>query len=303
MDDGELELLRKLTAAAAHPITRGTSRTLKFSITHDPAAEVNALPIVRWAAAIWRLSGPRRFRKPTDPSAVLLDGAMRKAEQRITREGATWTTVTGPATAVAMTARRIGWRFTSAFKVVDDNGKTIDLGETDPKGIRIAVERATERTAARRFAETKGNEAFVGGIWSAPVRRALSGRRMGPAAKAALRRAFAGGYWSKARRHAEGLCETMDCDKCGAEYDDTYHRVWECAAIEEERKHKVSEELRRKAAGADRDDPRWTRALVADPSRTVPPPRSDHAECWYFAPGVQHERWFEGIVYTQTVRP
>ncbi len=164
---------------------------------------------------MWRQSGPRRLRRPTDPSTVLLDGAMKKAEREIEKNGYSWTSVTGPATAVAMTARRIGWRFISAFRVQDDCGRTIDFSETDPKGVKVAVERATARASARKFAETKGNEAFASGIWHAPVRRALSSRRMTPAAKAALRRAFAGGYWSAARRHAEGLCETTECDLCG----------------------------------------------------------------------------------------
>ncbi len=264
----------------------------------DPAVEANAGILVSWAGAAWRACGPAQHRRRTDPNPVLLDNAIKKADKGLRDGGYRWDNVKGPAGGVIMTARRLGWRVLSGFRVEDERGGIIDLGITDPRGVRIAVERATRDTAAAKAAAKAGLDRASGGVWMAPVHRFIGSKGTHPAAKAAFRRAFAGGFWTRSRRVAAGIGDDCTCELCGHHLDDLYHRCWECEAIKELREKHTSQEMRDAAARARRDDPRWTRGLISNPCRTVPPPRRDYGEKWFFAPGVPTEQFFGGTVYT-----
>ncbi len=197
-----------------------------------------------------------RYRRRTDPSPVLVDNAIKKAEKDLSDKGHYWANVRGPAGAAIMTARRIGWRFISGFRVVDEKGSIIDLGTTDPRNVRVAVERATRTAAAVKASSKEGLESSTDGIWMAPLTRTLASSGLAPAAKAALKRSFMGGFWTKARLAAEHLCGSSDCELCGAEVDDEHHRIWECHAVEPLREKFTTEEMREQAAAAPRNHPR-----------------------------------------------
>ncbi len=109
---------------------------------------------------------------------------------------------------------------------------------------------------------------------------------MGPAAKACLRRAFIGGYWSGARRAAAGLIEDATCE-CGAPRDDTFHRLYECPRSQSTRDALLSDHWLAMARAAGRDHPMWTRCLARDPAGDLPGACDDHREIWYFAEDVQ----------------
>ncbi len=104
--------------------------------------------------------------------------------------------------------------------------------------------------------------------------------RLPPAARAALKRAWTGGYWSRARLADVGLVDAADCDKCGARRDDAYHRIWECecAEVKAKREAATTPEMRAEAARVARDDYRYTRGLMPSPWNKCAPPRSDHSE-------------------------
>ncbi len=298
VSDYELEILASLTATATPPNTRGTSRTLKLQLHGDPATEANAGIIQFWAGAAWRACGPLRARRRTDPSPVLLDNAIRRADRTLNAEGFKWENVRGPAGAAIMTARRIGWRFLSGLRIADERGSVIDLGATDPHNVRAAVVRATRADAMIRASKREEMGETTDGIWISPVMRVLRNNKITPMARAALRRAFTGGSWTRARLAAQGLCTDTDCEKCGGALDDDHHRVWECTATEPLRMEYTTEEMRRGAGDAERNHRYWTRAITLNPSATVPPPRRDFGEEWHFAPGAAHERNFAGTVYT-----
>ncbi len=223
--DHELGILNLLTSNATAPNTRGTSRTLKLLITDLPAVSANGNVITQWAAAIWRACGPRGQRRRTDPTPNLMEAAIKKANRLLDAQGKTWSAIRGPAGAAILTARRLGWSFLGGLRVVDERGCQLDMGCTDPKSIRTAADRATRAGAAISAATKLGLRDADSGVWDAPVRRALSSKSMAPMAKSCLRRAFAGGCWSKARRFAEGLCADELCDKCGKGPDHDHHRI------------------------------------------------------------------------------
>ncbi len=193
MSDHELESPTSLASAAVPPNTRGTSRTLKMMLHGDPAIEANVGILHFWAGAAWRACGPARARRRTDPSPVLLDNAIKRADRELAAKGYSWSNVRGPAGAAVMTAKRIGWRFISGLRIADEQGTTIDLGMTDPHNVRAAVVRATRSAAAAKAARKEELERPADGVWTGPVLRALQSKDMAPAAKAARRRAFAGG--------------------------------------------------------------------------------------------------------------
>ncbi len=276
----------------------GTSRTLKLLLAGDPAIEANAGIVHFWAGAVWRACGPIARRRRTDPTPNLLDAAVRKAERGLADAGYLWENVKGPAGAFIMTTKRLGWRVLSGFRLEDERGEVIDMGVTDPRGVRTAAERATRSAAAARAATKEGLSSAGDGVWIAPVQRVLSSKRVPPAAKAALRRAFTGGYWTGARRMAAGIAEFCICPLCGGLFDDLFHRIWECTGIADQRAAHTTDEMRDAAAAAPRDHPLWTRGVRVNPRGTVPPPRRDHDERWFFAPGVPEDRFFDGDVYT-----
>ncbi len=184
----------------------------------------------------------------------------------------------GPASAAYLTAKRIGWTFVDGTTVRDERGKLIDFARTAPSCVRAAVERATKRNCAAAAAARWERPAFAHGIWTAPVKTALG--RLRPAARAALRRAWTGGYWSRARLADNGLACTAECDRCGAKRDDAYHRIWECTeeVIRTKREAATTPEMRAEAARVHRDDWRFTRGLVPSPWAAHVAPRSDYEE-------------------------
>ncbi len=297
VSDSELNQLSALTAFATSPSTRGTSRTLKLLIADDPAVAANAAVLSQWAAAVWRACGPSQRRKRTDPTPLLMNAALTKAEKQMADNGYAWSAVTGPASAAVLTARRIGWKHLSGFRIQDERGSLLDMAVTDPRGITAAVERAT-RVAAEVRAGRKEGLATGQGVWTSPVRRALNSTKLTPMAKASLRRAFTGGYWTSARRMEHGLSADARCPLCGAAVDDIFHRMWECLELHDCRHRYTTERMRDAAAEAGRSSLRWTRAVAAEPRGVMAAPRRDHGETWVFAPGVPHERWLAGDVYT-----
>ncbi len=298
VSDHELGVLSSLTSCATSPNTRGTSRTLKLLVTGDPAVTANTGIILQWAGAVWRACGPRQSRRRTDPSPALIDAALKRANMAMTASGNLWDKVAGPAGAAILTAKRMGWRYISGFRIETERGEALDMATTDPRGICAAAERATRKAAKIRAARKEGLPDADLGAWTGPIKRAPNSRAMTPMARSALRRAYTGGYWPNARRAAQGLTDDPTCPHCGRGPDDLYHRIWECEVCQELREQYTSEDMRTAAARAARDDPLWTRALRTEPFLGMPPPRRDHDEQWFFADGIPHECYFKADVFT-----
>ncbi len=148
-------------------------------------------------------------------------------------EDGSWERVRGPASAAVLIARRLGWRFQDGTTVYDEYADDLDMAKVAPESVRNAVIRATGKCTAASAADRWGRPEFARGIWLQPVRTAL--RKLQLAAKAALRRSWTGGYWSRAKFADCGLARSAECEHCGAARDDEYHRIWECSRTEEKR--------------------------------------------------------------------
>ncbi len=285
ISDAELYRLRGMMGRATAPSSRGSYTLLKLMLTEDPAVRANSNIIGRWSAVAWRNAGPQSQRKGNEPGADVLRAAMAAAISD-ERQNPGWDGARGPAGATVRTARRIGWEFKDAFRVVDELGCIIDFGVMDPRAVRDRVRQATDAATARQIARHEAMPQLEDGIWAAPIRSALRSARMSPAAKACLRRTFAGGYWSGARRAAAGMLGDPGCD-CGAPLDDTHHRLYECPRSKPARDALLCDRHLALAQSAERGHPMWTRCLVRNPAGELPKASTAHDEYWYFADGVE----------------
>ena len=146
--DSQLQNIRSAIARAAAPPTGGKNAGFIFHAleadgqTCDPAIVIHALAIGAWACAWWDNWIPQ-------------DALMHAYCAADTRIAATckspWQTVTGPVAAVILTARRIGWEFSSPRTLRDDVGRTWDLLRESPAAVKHAVAGSVRRWRFRRI--------------------------------------------------------------------------------------------------------------------------------------------------------
>ncbi len=317
VSDAELRSIQRLVARASAPNTRGASTALKLLLDGDPAWSANAAPLYRWAEIAWDTTAPTVFRRIIGTGSVadaaqaqhetaaaaagafeaqrcLPDSASSAGENRRAFRAAqldaaikhaakdaansSWEAVRGPASAALLTARRIGWTFRDGTTILDERGKLLDMARTAPCCVKNAVIRATKASVAAASATRWERPEFGRGIWCRPIQTAAG--RLWPAARAALRRSWTGGYWSRARLADVGLVPSAECDKCAGARDDAYHRIWECehGEMKAKREAATTPSMRAEAARVARDDLRFTRGLMASPWPNCAPPRSDYEE-------------------------
>ena len=105
----------------------GTSGTL------DPAFEAHASVIKHWALAVW----DRWFQVPH------MQETLNIARHKLApAKGSWWNIVTGPATALIATIRRLGWTCTDATTLVTDEGRVLDLRADPPVVVANEVKHA-----------------------------------------------------------------------------------------------------------------------------------------------------------------
>ena len=128
-----LEGIRRAVAGAASPDAYGRSPDLVFHVLEasggktDPAHQTIALPIIRWAAAIWESWVGRD----------LLEASLSHARGRLDAAGDRgWSSVAGPTAAFYATLGIIRWRAVSATMLHDDTGVEWDLLRNSPAAVR-----------------------------------------------------------------------------------------------------------------------------------------------------------------------
>ena len=126
------------TRAAGH--TLEIDSALAGSKLYDPAYRANAALLCRWATAVW--SGE-------------LEPLLRTAGRRAcaTPRGHRWRQVRGPASAMAATCDRIGWRWGGHAEFVDHRGRVSDASVTCPVTLKAVIHEATQRWIWRTLAE------------------------------------------------------------------------------------------------------------------------------------------------------
>ncbi len=231
-----LETRRRVVASAVANSAAGRSvdATLAFADDNqhqrlDPAYTAHAMPLVRWAEAVWC-----RWQKPS-----VLRAAVAKAAAKLARAGCEWMCVTGPSSAVVATAARIGWA-TDGLTFTTDLGITLDLLVDPPCVVRKEVDAAVQRWRYARLAEPAHEEHALADLyheadvdgdamvamerWNAiDVCTAVVRRLIAPTTtvvdwargqKNALRSAATNAQWPQQRLVAARLADDNACQMC-----------------------------------------------------------------------------------------
>ena len=234
--DTPLLALRRTAVAAAAGATAGKNPDLTLhALSHagsevDPAVDAHALPLTRWAQAWWEDWVPRHDMR----------ASFQRAVAHLAATGHRWNTVAGPAAAVVLTARRIGWQLDEAGIFRDDRGLSYDLDEVSPAAIRVAVVASVQRWRFDRViahlsatpAPCTGDTDLIDVTYAA---RGLLNPKSAlgvpnvplwtPRCRPWLMSAMTGGQWTQARRASVRQWMTDNsCQLCGAAAGTELHR-------------------------------------------------------------------------------
>ena len=231
----------------------------------DPAYRAHLEPVLYFCRALWDTWVPRAH----------LIRAFSSASRRVGQLAHPWAGVKGPASAVAATIFRVGWR-------VDENMPTrwtthvgvVDVLETPPRAVAVLMQQAVERWLwAEERAKHPELSILTPTPYLEPLHRLLSrqGADWGPRQQACLRSAACAGIWPQARLFGCGLAETDTCQACSQEVGTTWHSLYGCPMSEGFRQQYDCPVLFQQAQQR-KGLPLWTRALMPDPSWSFPAP-------------------------------
>ena len=123
-----------------------------------------------------------------------------------------WAKVFGPAAAIIVTLRRLGWFVFGATEWETDLGRRINLRLLSPALVQSLV-----REAVQRWRWSLGNPGGLAGAWVAPIRSVLARKDSATwnhAHKGALKSALANRQWTQQRLHKAGLSDSNLCQLC-----------------------------------------------------------------------------------------
>ena len=170
-----------------------------------------------------------------------------------------WGRVTGPATTLIATTRRLKWTWLNPITVRDDNGRSLIFGIDSPKDFSTAVRASVKRWRQRRIAavfsqmipthkdvqtptSTPSTVIDLFGVISPMVKGKAATKKfettwsnnLGPA----LGSAANGGQWTQLRKSKVKKWMITDnrCQLCFADVGTTMHR-FHCTATEAQRCH------------------------------------------------------------------
>lgn len=185
----------------------------------DPAVQMHARVLYRWARAVWEATVSEEGQKVAWQAAL---GRRTAGRLPICR-------VRGPAAATIYSLSELGWEPLSPTNWRRPEG-ILDLKLTAPRRVREMAAEAARRalwaaTARRRPRDSAGIE---GGVDLSAVIRELRGAP--PMLAGALRCVVTGATSTAARRERQGGDVDARCSRCdaGAEEDER-HRFWECS--------------------------------------------------------------------------
>ena len=116
----------------------------------DPTWRPAVAPIVRWCQELWWANFPRSKPVPALPAEFL-----RKAWEKAAADPAqSWNASRGALDAASLSAKRVGWRFTSYDGMITDQGINIDLACSSPKLVAKLLQEAVQRQWQRKMATT-----------------------------------------------------------------------------------------------------------------------------------------------------
>ena len=163
-----------------------------------------------------------------------------------------WSQVADPTDALVLSLRRIGWKLTSAMRLADDQGHSIDLAVTPPgaviKAVRVGAARAGDRLALMRESSPWIGAIFWDGIskrLTGPGRRDWTVRQ-----QRALASVVTNAAWTQRRLHRHGLAPDDHCRICLQPGANLWHRCYSCIGHDAERRTGSEQRLRSYASNA-----------------------------------------------------
>ncbi len=190
-----------------------------------------------------------------------------------------WDQVKGPIAAAALTLASVGWKFTSAYTIVDDKGVEYPLTVTSPALVRDLMRGALRDSLERRVAAARasGCAEFVGrrACLDLAISASRAGKKFTPLQSATFRAVACGAVWTAERAKARGyVCDGL-CALCRAAKDTIQHRVYECPRTRTAVQAAVPRWFWEEAMRLGTMTPFWTTALIPHPADVVPGPRND----------------------------
>ena len=264
----QLQAIRREVAAAAGYARGRRSITLCFLLdgsdqrNGDPMFQLTWGPLQEWATALWDGSIPIR----------VLEQVLRNAAHALVGRTRPWARVHGPAGALLLTLRRIGWELSSARTAVDDQGHVIDMLRTAPHELGVLVARAVGRWQHRIVAQELGEQALSAGLRLHPLRRLI---RKTPSARerGAIFSTVSGGQCPQARLAQAKLHAERNCRLCDGAVGTLDHRHVACDASQPWRYQWLQHDAiaaGRAEVAAGRDT-FWGRLLAPSPGAALPP--------------------------------
>ncbi len=301
LDDGEVRRLRRLAAAALRP--QGRCRSLRTTMLwHDlPTATAEIAPIVQLSRVVWNAiarRGDAEMRGATvadlrrwweaayrqvEPTVRKLEDRMKAAQERdeevpIPFSRSLWKRIRGPIGAAALTAARLGWRFTGPFAVTGRDGEEFLLTNTTPalvqKMAKDALRARTEKEIAAKMAILEpqffGRRACIDLVAAAVKQdKTLSTYQRG-----IMRAVACGALMTGDRAIRQGYQVDGLCPLCRHARDTLTHRVYECphsrAVVKEAVPDWFWHEAQRSAAG----NSFWTTGICPSPVDLAPLPEA-----------------------------
>jgi hypothetical protein len=290
--DKELWHLQTTALATLSPQARGRSRQLTLLLADDQTWRPTAAPIVRWAKEVWLsvVKGP-----PASGAYLSLPelGTVWRAAaaNRVTQ----WSQVRGPAGAMALSMKRLGWSATGPFTFVDDLLVARSFVETSPKLVQVLAAAAHRRGMEKQAAEKLGWESPAR-VFTEHVRTYIKGDQP-PLLKGIAKALVCNAIWTNSRAHQAGYDTLPFCDICPDCIDDVSHRLWHCDRSRQFRdEHFGTKPLPTKMQGLPDEDP-LHRGLVEQPGLGQPGPCEDAGVVFWSKEGLDRYQAFHGDVF------
>ena len=216
VSDSLLLAQRRAVAAAACINHCGADLNISLIIADDwnghsadPAFEAHAGVALMWSLAIFE-----HWVDIEDAHLIIASTLKRLAGKT------TWARVFGPAAAIIVTLRRIGWTDHSATEWETDLGRPVNLRLLSPALVQSLVREVVQRWIWKQVAmklPALDNPGGLAGAWIAPIRNVLARKdsvTWNHAHKGALKSAMANRQWTQQRLHKAGLSDSNLCQLC-----------------------------------------------------------------------------------------
>ncbi len=296
MSQAEAVRLRRLAATTMSPRAPGRSLSMVTLWYGVPTADAEMAPVAHYSKMIWRAVVQRdeaRMRGSSladirawwEAARPHFEPLVKRACEARGDDGTIphavakglWRDVTGPISATALTLATVGWRFGSAYTLIDGKGVEYPLTSTSPALVkdlmRGALRASLERKIGHVFADR--SEAFSGrrACLDIAIRASRPSKSITPHQSAVFRAVACGAIWTAQKAKERGyVCDGL-CTLCKAEADTVHHRVYKCPHTREAVKRAVPLWFWREASSAPATAPFWTTAVVPHPGDLAAGPR------------------------------